>query len=160
MPCKLPKIILNQPGNFRLLQMAFASSLVEIGFEFFPSLAVVFNLGKMLPLRTERFGKAAGEMERDELRQARLIAMREIPPLMPAAKTPLCVLHFRGRGPTTLSLCQIAHAGIVRWTGTARLGLFAHATDIEAKPGPSQAAGAAGARVCDSQQLPERERVK
>ena len=89
MPCKLPKIILNQPGNFRLLQMAFASSLVEIGFEFFPSLAVVFNLGKMLPLRTERFGKAAGEMERDELRQARLVAMREIPPLMPAAKTAL-----------------------------------------------------------------------
>lgn len=94
LPGILPEIIFDQFGDFGAAQMTFALAFVEIRFELFPPLEVIFNLGKMLPLRTKRFGKAVREMESDELRQSRFIAMRQITPLMPAAKTSLGIFNL------------------------------------------------------------------
>src|SRR6266700_2681857 len=81
----------------------------------------------MLPLGSERFWERIGQMKRDELRQARLIAMGEITALMPPAKALLGVLHPGWRRPTPLAFDQIAHTGIVRRSGTMRFGKLAHA---------------------------------
>jgi len=67
--------------------MALAASFVEIRFQFPAALRVVLDLPKVGPLRTKRFRKGISQTERDELRQTRFIAMREITSLVPAAKT-------------------------------------------------------------------------
>ena len=72
--------------------MTLTPTSVQIRFDQFPLLTIVLNLGEMLPLGTQRFGKAVCEMKSDELRQARFIAMRQIAALMPAAKTLLGIV--------------------------------------------------------------------
>ena len=111
------------------MQMTLTPAFVEIRFELFALLAAVLNLGKMLPLRTERFWKAIGEMKGDELRQSRFVAMRQITALVPTAKALLGILDLRWRGPVTLALHQFAHAGIVRRAGTTGFGRLAHDRD-------------------------------
>ena len=74
--------------------MTFTAPSVEIRLQFCATLLVVLNLEKMFPLGTECFGKRIGQSERDELREPRFIAMREVTALIPAAKTLLGVLRF------------------------------------------------------------------
>ena len=81
----------------------------------------------MFPLRTKCLGKRVCQPERDELREARFIAMRQITALISAAKTLLGILRFWWRRPAALALDQVAHAGIVRRSGTTRFRWLAHA---------------------------------
>ena len=72
--------------------MALTSPFVEIRFDQFPLLSVVLNLGEMFPFGAKRLGKTVGEMKGNELRQSRLVAMRQITALMPSAKTLLGIV--------------------------------------------------------------------
>ena len=83
----------------------------------------------MLPLGAQRFGKTIGEMKGDELPQARLVAMRQITALVPAAKTLLEVFNLRRRRPAPLALDQITDAGVVRRSVLTRFGWLAHDED-------------------------------
>ncbi len=129
---KEPHRVFDKAGYLRFAKMTLAASSVEIRFQFRPPLLVVLNLQEMFPLAAKRYGKRIGQSERDKLRQPRFIAMRQITALIPAAKPLLGFLRFGRRRPTTFALDQIAHAGIMRWPGTARFGWLTH-LNIEPK---------------------------
>src|SRR5690606_33280182 len=82
-------------------------------------------------LRAQGFRKTVGETKRNELCQARLVAMRQITALMPAAKTSLRIFQFRRRRPAAFLLHQLSHIRIVRWPGWTRSGRLAHTVDIK-----------------------------
>ena len=84
--------------------MTLATAFVEIRFELFAPFAIVLNAPKMLPLGAQGFGKTVGQAERDELREAGFIAMRQITSLMPAAETSLRVFDLWWRRPASLAL--------------------------------------------------------
>ena len=75
-PRKLPEIILNQFGDFRMTKVTIATPSVQVCFNQFAPLAVIFNPRKMLPFGTKPSRKTIGEMKGDELRQTRFVAMR------------------------------------------------------------------------------------
>lgn len=89
-----PYRVFDDLGNLRPTQMTLTPTTVEISLQLRATLLVVLNLPKMLLLGTKRFWKRIGEAKRDELCQARFIAMRQITALMPAAKTSLEVFHL------------------------------------------------------------------
>ena len=109
--------------------MTLTPAFVEISFEQFPLLSVIFNLREIFPFRTKRFRKTVGEMKGDELRQSGFVAMRQITALVPATKTLLGIFNLWRRRPAPLALHQFAHAGVVRRFGTTRFGWLAHAED-------------------------------
>ncbi len=81
-----PYRILDKFCDFRLAQMTLAAAFVEIQFQLRPALLVVLNLPEMFPFGTKRFWKTVSEAKRDKLREAWLIAMRQITALIPTAK--------------------------------------------------------------------------
>src|SRR5580704_18849782 len=98
--CELTKVILNDLRYGNPAQATLPATFVQIRLHFCAPLAIIFNLRKMIPLRTKRLGKTVSQMKRDELREPRLIAMRQITSLIPATKSPLGILRFRrGRPP-------------------------------------------------------------
>jgi len=76
--------------------MAFSMTFIEIGFQFRPTLLIILNFQKMFPLGRSDSGNESANAERDELREARFIAMRKITAFIPTAKTLLSVLWFGG----------------------------------------------------------------
>ena len=119
---KLTEVVLDEFRYLSTAQVTLAAPFVQVSLQFRPPLSVIFNLGKMLPLGTKRFRKTIGEMEGHELRQSRFVSMGQITAFVPTAKTLLGVFWIRPRGPASLALDQLAHAGIVRRPGTTRFG--------------------------------------
>jgi len=78
---------LGQPGNRGLTQPAFAMAAVEKFLQFQTSLAVVLDSQQRLPLAPSAGGHGIMQPERDELREARSIAMGQITSLVPAEET-------------------------------------------------------------------------
>ena len=143
--------LFDELGNLRPAQITFAPASVEIRFQLRATLLVILNFPKMLPFRAKRFRKRISQSKRDELRQSRFIAMRQVTAFMPTAKTALEVFDLRRRRPAAFALDQIAHAGIVRRPGTTRFACLTHANiepEILKRSKPVNAPGADGARLC------------
>ena len=78
---------LNDLRHICSAQMTFTAPSIEIRLQFLPPLPVVLDLPEMLPLTAKRFRKRIGQSKRNELRQLRFVAMRQITALVPAAKS-------------------------------------------------------------------------
>jgi hypothetical protein len=67
--------------------MTLTVSFIEIRFKLESALTLIFDLPKMFPLGTERFGKAIGESESHELGQSGLIPVWQITALVPTSES-------------------------------------------------------------------------
>src|SRR5262245_50745844 len=114
--------ILNELRYRRLAQVTFATSAVQIRFQLNAPLTVLLDAPEVLPLAAQCLGKRIRQMECDELGEARFISVRKVAALMPAAETAHGVLALRRRGMTSHVGDQLAHGGIVRWSGTTMFG--------------------------------------
>ncbi len=81
-----PQGFLAPGGDLRAPQMARAPAAIQISFEFQPALTVAFDRQKPLPLRTQSGRKGIRQVKSNELRQPRLVTMRQVTALVPATK--------------------------------------------------------------------------
>src|SRR6266542_1243730 len=120
----------HQGADFRPSQVALATSTVEVGFELFVPFPFILDGQHGLPLPTQGGRERISQTESYKLRQARLVAVRQITAFMPAREAKQGMLAFR-RGRMALFVGhKLAHAGIMRRTGSFRAGLLPHGLDL------------------------------
>jgi hypothetical protein len=85
----------------------------EVLFELFAARALVFNLEQCRPLAAQSRRKGICQPEGDELRQTRLVAVRQVTAFMPAAETG--IVWVSRRSGASFPGDKIAHAGVVWW---------------------------------------------
>jgi hypothetical protein len=100
--------------------MALAATLIKIGVELLAAGAVVLNFSQRGPFGTLDIGKGVAQVKRDELGEARFIAMWKIAALVPAAETERRVFALGRGGIAAFVGDKFTHPGIVGRPGGAR----------------------------------------
>jgi hypothetical protein len=88
---------IHETADAHVTQVAFPAAFIQVSFNLLAPLSVIFQLQQCFSFRAEVSEEAVRQMERNKLNQPRLITVRKITALMPAAKTLRDILFFGRR---------------------------------------------------------------